>query len=294
MKYRILIVFLAFFCFAAGYAEAAPQKGIFIDKEAEALVRIFVNCNYSILLKSPANKEIKISVTKMGNGFFSGEEKIDESLLYGEGEAVVTASHILLCDSTVGDLDKSGIFSEYQKNSKDNISVENIAGFKDSKLVSTSAFTANGRNLSDIQEIFISPAPHMLNDPDRALLKVRVDPSIPHSHIPLMDDKVFDEIFLKDGIKKSVYLRGFISFIGGWFVRYKDAEIEWVGENTIQINEHLDKGLSGSPLLFNYNGKTYALGVLSSTPLEQTGRFYDWSWISITKKSFLNSKQKKK
>lgn len=288
MKYRIFLVPLVLFGFFSSFAGAVgSQKGMFFDSETESIVRIFVNCSYSILLKFPQNKEIKIGVTQMGNGFFAGEHK-------GEDELIVTASHILWCNSTVGDLEKNGIFHDYQKNSKENISLENIIGLKDSKISSILGYTFDGGGLQNIQVIYISPGPHKTDEPDRALLKARVDASIPHTHISLMDDKVFEEIFYKDGIKKSVYVRGFLNFLGNWFVRYKDAKIEWVGESTFQINEHLDKGLSGSPVLFNNNGTLYALGVVSSTPLEETGRFYNWSWIAITKKSFLDAKQKKK
>ena len=287
MRYKFLATVLILLCFLCADLLADPQKSMMIDGESEALVRIFVNCSYTILLKSPENKEIKIAVTQMGNGFFAGEHR-------GDTEFIVSAGHPFLCNSTIGNLDKNGIFQEYQKNSKESVNMQNIVGLKDSKVSSILAYTFDGGPLTEIKTIYVSPMSDKLSEPDRALIRARIDESFPHTHVPLLDDKVFDEIFYKDGIKKSVYVRGFLSFLGSWFVRYKDAEIEWIGENTIQVNEHMDAGLSGSPLRFNYNNIVYAIGVVSSTPIEQTGRFFDWSWVSIVKKSFLDTKEKKK
>ena len=174
------------------------------------------------------------------------------------------------------------------------MSIDNIVALKEGRVGSILAFTFDGASVSKISIVFITPAPKILSDPDRALLTVTVPEDVIHNHIDLMDDKIFDGVFYKSGIGKEVIARGFLLYNGGWFLRYRNALIEWLRADIFQVNEILDNGLSGSPVVYFYEGKMYAIGVVSHGPIQQSARTFDMSWITILKKSFLDSKEKKK
>jgi|SRR3989344_965882 len=283
--FKVLVVILIVFSFSF-VVFAGFQKQIVFDDEAPSLVRIFVGCDYSVLLKEPKDKEVKIMVQQMGNGFFAGDHK-------DGNEFIVTAAHLLWCNSTIGELEENGIFKEYDKSLSEDITIQNIIALKNKPVSRIFSYTTSDVQLTDIKQVFVSPVTNSLAEPDKALLKAILPEGALHKHFPLLEDKIFDDVILRNGIKKPVYVRGFLYFSTGWFLRFKDAEIEWVTENTFQINELLDRGISGSPVIYVYEGIPYAIGVASRSPLEVLGRSYDWSWSTTIKKSFLNIKKQK-
>ena len=280
---RVLALMLIFCLIIYGQNE---DKMLVLDEHGKAILRIFVTCEYKLVLKNPKDKEVKIFVNQIGNGFFTGEHKTNYDFL-------VSASHIFLCNSTIGELKFKGLLDDFDRNSKEDLNIENIVALKDGKISNTSAFTHEGIGLSDIQILFNASAPKFLSDPDSALLRVTLPEDTSHTHLLLMDDKLFDGIFYKDGIGKDVVVRGFLLFGGGWFLRYKNAKVEWVRPEILQINEALDPGLSGGPLNFFHEGQMYAIGAVSRGAFQQEGRTFDMSWASIIKKSFLEKRNKK-
>lgn len=280
--FQILALILIFSVSAFGQT---GNKMLIIDKESKALLRVFVTCQYKLVLKNPKDKEITISVDQRGNGYFAGEHKTNYDF-------VISVSHIFSCDSTLGELKASGILDDFDKTHDDDLSLENIVALKDGKISNISIFAYDGVPLSDIKILFTTPVSKLISDPDAALLKGVLPDDASHQHLPLMDDKIFDDIFYNDGIGKDVVVRGFVLFSGGWFVRYLDARVEWVMPNVIQINRSLHRGLSGSPLTYFHNGKIYAIGTISRGPA-QLDSGLDMSWITIIKKSFLEKRNKK-
>lgn len=262
------------------------DKMLIIDETGKSILRIFVSCEYALVLKNPKNKEVNIFLNQMGNGYFAGEHGRDYDF-------VISASHLFLCNSTIGELELRGVLNELDKDRKEDISIGNLLAIKYSKRKNILAYTYEGVSMDDIRILFDSSPTKILGDSDGTLLRVKVSEDAEHVHLPLMEDKFFDEVFYTDGIGRDIVARGFLVFGGGWFLRYRNAAIEWVRSQTFQINEILDPGLSGGPITFNYNGKIYAIGIISSGPIQVNMRVLDFSWATIVKKSFLESKNKK-
>ena len=65
------------------------------------------------------DKEVKILVSQIGNGFFTGEHKTDYDLL-------ISASHIFLCNSTVGELKSKELLDDFDRDSKEDLSIESV------------------------------------------------------------------------------------------------------------------------------------------------------------------------
>lgn len=280
---RVLTLILIFNFAALGQNS---EKMFIIDETGKSILRIFVNCEYALVLKNPKDKEVNIFLNQMGNGYFAGEHGKDYDF-------VISASHLFLCNSTIGELELRGVLNELDKDHKEDISIENLLAIKYGKRKNILAYTHEGVSVGDIRVLFDAPSMKTLGDSDGALLRVKVLEGTEHIHLPLMEDKFFDEIFYKSGIGKDVVARGFLVFMGGWFLRYRNAVIEWVRAETFQINEILDPGLSGGPITFYYNGKIYAIGIISSGPIQVNVRVLDFSWATIVKKSFLDNKNKK-
>ena len=59
---------------------------LLVDEPGKAVLRIFVNCEYKLVLKSPKDKEIKININQIGNGFFTGSHS-------GSFDFVASAAH---------------------------------------------------------------------------------------------------------------------------------------------------------------------------------------------------------
>jgi len=280
-------IFILMFLFSAAILAQNTKNMVVVDDAGRSILRMLVVCEYKLVLKDPKDKEVKITLSVMGNGFFAGDH-LDFS------DFVVTASHLFECNSSIGELVSKGILNQIDQTREEDLSVDNIVALKDGKVENIRGYTFAGDPVLDIQILFNAPSPKMLNDPDKALLRVSAPSGIIHSHFPLMDDKVFDEIFFKENIiGKEVVVRGFLLYNGGWFLRYRNALIEWTRSEVFQINELLDHGLSGSPVLYLHEGKTYSIGVVSHGPFQQSSRNFDMSWITIVKKNFLNSKNKK-
>lgn len=281
---RFLISVLLFNVIVFG--QNAPNS-IVVDEVGKSDLRIFVVCEYKLVLKTPKDKEVKIFITMMGNGWFAGEHNDSEDF-------VVSASHLFSCNSTVGELSAKGVLGDIDRSNNDDLSVENIVAMKNSKINNISAYIYDGTPISDIQILFNTSQLKTLNDPDKSLLMVSIPKGVVHTHLPLMEDKIFDEVFYKESvIGKEVVARGFLLYGGGWFLRYRNALIEWIRPEIFQINELLDNGLSGGPVVSLHNGKWYAIGVISHGPMQQTMRNFDMSWITIVKKSFLEKRNKK-
>lgn len=260
---------------------------VLIDEHGKSILRIFTVCEYKIVLKNPKDREVKISLSLMGNGYLVGVHS-------DSGDLVVTANHLFLCNSSVGDLASKGVLDKLDQANENDLSVDNVVALKDGKIGKIFAYTHDGSVVSDIKTIFNTPPLKLLGDPDGALLRATIPDGIFHYHLPLMEDKIFDEIFFKESvIGKEVVARGFLLYNGVWFLRYRNALIEWTRPNIFQINELLDQGLSGGPILYLYEGRWYAIGVVSHGPTQQSARNFDMSWITIIKKSFLNNKNKK-
>lgn len=284
---RVIRLFLAMFIFSSLALTQNTKNTITTDEAGRSILRLFTVCEYKIVLKNPKDKEIKISITMIGNGFFAGKHN-------GGEELIVTASHLFECNSSIGEIASSGILKNLDNAHKEDMSVENIVAMKDGKIVQLTAYTLDGIISHDVKILFNTPVPKIISDPDSALLKVVFLQVINHSHFLLMDDKIFDEIFYKESIiGREVVAKGFLLFNNGWFLRYRNAKIEWTRQEIFQINEALDHGLSGGPILFEYEGKIYAVGIVSSGPAQQEFRVLDMSWISIVKNSFLNNRNKK-
>lgn len=281
---RFLMFVLLFNIALAG--QNAPNI-IVVDEVGKSDLRIFTVCEYKLVLKNPKDKEVKIFVTMMGNGWFAGEHNDSEDF-------IVSASHLFSCNSTVGELSAKGVFGDIDRSNSEDLSVENIVAMKDGKINSISGYTHEGIAVLGIKILFNTMQLKTLNDPDKALLSVFVPEGTNHTHLSLFEDKIFDEIFYKESvIGKEVVARGFLLYSTGWFLRYRNALIEWIRLEIFQINELLDNGLSGGPVVSLHNGKWYAIGVISHGPMQQTMRNFDMSWITIVKKSFLNSRNKK-
>lgn len=260
------------------------NKALLVDELGKAILRTFATCEYKLILKEPKNKEVKITVTQIGNGYFVGEHN-------GSDHNIFTANHLIKCDSTISELEKSGVLGELDRNREEDLRSENLVGLKDEKLSKISAYTHEGVAVYDIRVWY--NLPDAKDDADWASLKGTLGDDVFHNHFPLMDDKVFDEIFYKDGVKKRVETWGFLLLDNDWYFRYKDAEIESVLQNIFRINELLDQGLSGSPIAYFHEGTFYAIGVLASAPHQKPGRVLDMSWVTIIKKSFLEKRNKK-
>ena len=243
-----------------------PKDMLIVDETGKSILRIFVN--------------------QIGNGFFVEKHQIGYDF-------VISASHLFWCNSTIGKLSTNGILENIDRAHDEDLNIENVVALKDGKISSVSAYTYEGIRLSDVKILFNTSSPKLLSDPDRALLSVAFVEDVSHTHIPLMEDKVFDEIFYKDGIGKEVVARGFLLYGDGWFLRYRNAKIEWIRPNIFQINELLDNGLSGGPLTYSLVEKIYAVGVTSHGPIQQNARNFDMSWATIIKKSFLEKRNKK-
>lgn len=279
---RILALMLIFCCVSFGQ----NNKTLFVDETGQAVLRIFVTCEYKLVLKNPKDKELTIHVDQKGNGFFA-----DNHAIYYD--FVVSANHLFVCNTSLGELVSREVLADIDKGSDEDLSIDNIVAIKDRKINKISAFTFEGFPVENISVVFNTSSPKVLNDPDKALLRVVVSKDFLHTHIPLMDDKTFDSIFYKSGIGKEVAARGFLLYNNAWFLRYKNALIEWLGSDIFQINELLDNGLSGSPVVYFYEEKIYAVGVVSHGPVQQTSRTFDMSWVTIVKKSFLEKRNKK-
>lgn len=280
-----ILALILIFCFSI--LGQNTKKMIVMDDVGRSTLRMFTICEYKIVLKDPKDKEVKISLSLLGNGYFAGEHS-------DSTDFVITASHLFWCNSSVGDLVSKGILTELDKVHDEDLSVDNIVGLKDGKVGSVSGYTYDGGAILDIKILFDTPPPKFFGDPDKALLRVTVPKDFPHSHLSLMEDKVFDEIFYKENvIGKEVVARGFLLYAGSWFLRYRNALIEWIRSDIFQINELLDHGLSGGPVVYWNNEKIYAIGVVSHGPIQQNTRNFDMSWISIIKKSFLEKRNKK-
>lgn len=281
---HFLVLFLLLLSNSLALGQSISKTPI-VDEESKAILRVFVACKYKLVLKDPKDKEIVIFVNQIGNGFFADKH-------YSDYDFIISASHIFLCDSTIGELKASGILDDYDKNHEEDMSLENIIALKDGKVNDISIYTYDSIPLSDIKILFNTSAPKLLSDPDAALLKGILPEDVVHYHLPLMDDKLFDNIFYNDGIGKDVIARGFMLFSGGWFIRFLNAKIEWVMSDILQINRSLHRGLSGGSLIYKYNEVSYAIGSISRGPTQTDGSF-DMAWITITKKSFLERRNKK-
>src|SRR3989344_7280235 len=270
-----ILALLLIFC-PAIYGQNTNKMLVF-DEQGKAILRIFVACEYKLVLKNPKDKEVKVNIKQIGNGFFAGEHNTNYDF-------IISVSHIFLCNSTIGELKSRGILDDFDRNSEDDLSIENIVALKNGKISNISAFTYEGVGLSDLRILFNAPTPKLFSDPDDALLRGTLPDDAPHAHFSLMDDKLFDGIFYKDGIGKEVVARGFLLFSGGWFLRYRNAKIELIMPEILQINEALDPGLSGGPLIYMHEEQTYAIGTVARGAVQQENRILDMSWISIIKK----------
>ncbi len=271
---------------SAGYFGQNLDKIIVVDNVGRSILRIFTDCEYKLVLKNPKDKEVKINIVMIGNGFFAGE--------HGNRDIVVTADHLFLCRETVGELAANGVLSEIDRSNGEDLTPENIVAIKDGKIDNISGFNYEGGNVIDIKILFNTPPAKTITDPDRALLEVIVPDDVSHMHLPLMNDKDFDATFYKETIiGQEVVVRGYLLFGNGWFLRYRNALIEWIRPEIFQINEVLDHGLSGGPVIFLNNGKIYAIGVVSFGPQQEKARIFDMSWVTIVKKSFLDKRNKK-
>lgn len=281
---KILISVLLFN--AVVYAQNTKNM-IILDEPGRSILRIFTACEYKILLKNPKDKEIKIFTTMIGNGFFSGEHSDFRDF-------VITANHLFLCNTTIGELTSRKVLEELDRTNDEDISPDNIIAIKNGKIHNISGYIYDGRPVSDIKILYNTEPSKTLDDPDRALLKVIVPEGATHAHLSLMENKFFDKTFYKENvIGKEVIARGFLSVNSSWFLRYRNALIEWIKPEVFQINELLDQGLSGGPVVYFDNEKIYAIGVISRGPIQQNNRTLDMSWITIVKKEFLDERNKK-
>ncbi|MEK7559823.1 MAG: hypothetical protein AAB522_00780 [Patescibacteria group bacterium] len=286
-KILILAVFL---CNAEAYAQNTKNTIIF-DETGKSILRIYTVCEYKVILKNPVDKEVKIYTTMIGNGFFA-EDHSDF------GDFVVSANHLFLCNATIGELVSRKVLEELDRSTKEDLSPENITVMKDGKINDILAYIYDGTLVSSINSnlkvLYHTDPPKTLSDPDAVLLKITVPKGVSHAHSSLMEDKNFDKIFYQESIiGKEVIARGFLTFSNGWFLRYRNALIEWIRPEIFQINELLDQGLSGGPVTYFDNKKTYAIGVISRGPAQQNNHVFDMSWITVIKKSFLDKRDKK-
>lgn len=260
---------------------------IILDESGRSILRIFTVCEYKVVLKSPVDKEVKINTTMIGNGFFVGEH----SSFY---ELAVTANHMFLCNLTIGELSSRKVLEEIDREHDEDLSPGNIVAIKNGKISNIVAHLYGRGSVSNVRILYHTEQPKTLGDPDRALFRVDVPDGFSHVHLPLMEDKDFDKIFYReDIIGMEVITRGFLTFNDGWFLRYKNALIELVSQEVFQINELLDQGLSGGPVIYFHNNKAYAVGIISIGPTQQSNHVFDMSWITIIKKSFLDKRNKK-
>jgi hypothetical protein len=277
----ILTLLLIFYFPIFGQNE---KKILVVDEPGKSVLKMFAFCQYTLVLKEPKDKEIKISITQLGDGYFAGEHNDNR-------DYIVTIDHLLRCNSTISDLEKSGILQEINRGRDEDLGAGNITALKDSKKTNISAYTHEGASVYDIGILYNSS--FSKDDSDKALLRGTVDKEISHNHFPLMEDKVFDSVFYKNGITKEVEVRGFLFMKGGWQFRFKNAEIESLWPDVFRINELLDQGLSGSPAAYLHEGTLYAIGAVANAPSQESGRVFDMSHISIIKKSFLEKRNKK-
>ena len=277
---RILVIMLIFCSLALGQ----NGKILVLDEPGKAVVRIVAICEYKLVLKEPKNKEVKIGISQLGDGFFVG----DHSDIY---DYIVTVDHIFKCDFTINSLERNGLLQELDRDRSEDLSPGNIMALKDGNVVNILVYTHDGISVDNIYTLFNSS--FSKDSSDRVLLRGTLEKGVSHNHFPLMEDKVFDEIFYKNGIAKKIEVRGFLFMKNVWQFRYKDAEIEGVWEEFFKINELLDQGLSGSPTTYFHEGKLYAIGAVANAPSQESGRVFDMSNITIVKKSFLQKRNKK-
>lgn len=277
-----VLLFVLAFCVSAFGQDL--DKTLLVDEPGKAILRTFATCEYKLTLKEPKEKKIKVFVIQIGNSFFVGEHK-------GSIHNIFTANHLVKCDSTIGELEKNGVLEELDRKHEENLRQENLAGLTDGKLSKIVAYTYEGVAIYNIKVLYdLSDA---RDDSDWASFEGVLDDGISHNHFLLMNDKIFDEIFYKEGITKKVEARGFLWIDNYLYFRYKSAEIEAIHSNVFRINELLDQGLSGGPVSYFHEGKRYAVGIIASAPRQLLGRVLDMSWITIVKKSFLEKRNKK-
>lgn len=278
---RILTIMLIFCSLALGQNE---KNVLTVDKPGKSILRMFVVCEYKLVLKEPKDKEVKIAINQLGDAYFAGEHSDNH-------DYIVTVDHLLQCNSTISSLEKSGVLQDIDRGRDEDLSAGNITALKDGKIVKILAFTYEGASVYDI--VILYNVSDSKSSSDKALLRGTLEKGVFHNHLPLMEDKVFDEIFYTDGITKEIEVRGFLFMKGGWQFRYKNAEIESLWPEVFRINELLDQGLSGSPTTFLHKGTLYAIGVVANKPVQEEGRVFDMSHITIIKKSFLEKRNKK-
>lgn len=227
MKSSVFIWLVWFLIVSPSYSVASPL-GDAIRQVDEALVLVHTRCAFTVKFKNGDRPPVEVERYGVGNGFF-----IDTPATTPETHQLVTAGHAVSCGKE--------FLGDFPSAEMESFNVKAIP------LIYYDAW----RPITVVKNHFAERVY------DLALLEVVLPKEMHPQHIPILDpNDLYD-------VGSRVMIRGVMFQQGKPIVRLREAVIEWIGQSQLQLSLPSYRGMSGSPVLFWWREKYYAIGVLS-------------------------------
>jgi len=256
-RFLILLLFLGMFY-------GAPTLS-FSREVSDAVVTIFAHCVYELKPLRYIGEAELFTGDKSGVGFIVDHDNVDSKERI---EKIVTVGHVASCQPRAG-----RDFPGYE-----------VVSFKPAELyvvVGTMTYPAT------VKKVFINPN-EGLQDPDKALVEIRLPRSIRHDHIPLIKryvPTVGDEVVVVGLVPKRIPEGTILRSV------YKKAFVEMVFPAFIQVGMRAFPGMSGSPVIVERRmlwwKRKYAIGTVSMNDENGNGFLLDLFFAATVDRKFL-------